>query len=457
MLRIGSATRVITPDRPAVIPGQMHARVGREAVDPLTLTALALDGGRADGRAIFISCDITNFNTDLQDAVSNLVYRHLPELAGSPIIMNATHTHDGFLVKDGAFPHVEDGRMTAAEGRSWLCRHAVAAAVEAWGQRRNRQIGRAFAHAVVGHNRRSVFANGVARMYGKTNDIAFRHIEGYEDHSIDLIFIWEENGPLAGIIVDIPCPSQVEENLDSFSADFWHDIRLELRRRLGHHIFILPLCGAAGDQSPHVLLYARQEAEMRTRTGHSERQVIARRVADAVDQALACTRPLLGHVPLVCASVQPLLPGRTITNLERDWAEARRTEAIQRDPTPGLWWPRRLQEVVDRFSQHQPMPDIRPTLHVVRLGDAVIASNPFELYLDYGLQIKARSPAAQTFLVQLAGGSEGYLASSRSILTGDYGSHPASSPVGAEGGQVLVEATLDAIASLFPEVQCGTA
>ena len=38
------------------------------------------------------------------------------------------------------------------------------------------------------------------------------------------------------------------------------------------------------------------------------------------------------------------------------------------------------------------------------IGDLGIVTNPFELFLDYALRIKARSPAPQTAVVQLAAG-----------------------------------------------------
>lgn len=47
-------------------------------------------------------------------------------------------------------------------------------------------------------------------------------------------------------------------------------------------------------------------------------------------------------------------------------------------------------------------------LRALRLGDVAIATNEFELFTDYGVQMKARSPAVQTFLIQLTG-SGGYL------------------------------------------------
>jgi hypothetical protein len=87
-------------------------------------------------------------------------------------------------------------------------------------------------------------------------------------------------------------------------------------------------------------------------------------------------------------------------------------------------------------------------LHVVRLGDVAIATNDFELYVDYGVQMKARSPAIQTFVIQLAG--EGtYLPTKRAVGGGGYGAVPQSNRVGPEGGQVLVEQTVEAIKSLW--------
>ena len=80
-------------------------------------------------------------------------------------------------------------------------------------------------------------------------------------------------------------------------------------------------------------------------------------------------------------------------------------------------------------------------LHVIRLGDIVIATNRFELFLDFGLRMKARSKALQTFLVQLVGNGT-YLPTERAVGARSYGAEIASNLVGPEGGQVLVEKTV---------------
>ena len=68
------------------------------------------------------------------------------------------------------------------------------------------------------------------------------------------------------------------------------------------------------------------------------------------------------------------------------------------------------------------------------------------------MQIKARSKAVQTFVVELASGSgAGYLPTTRSVAGGAYGAIPESTEIGPEGGRELVEETLKMIASLWAE------
>jgi hypothetical protein len=84
-------------------------------------------------------------------------------------------------------------------------------------------------------------------------------------------------------------------------------------------------------------------------------------------------------------------------------------------------------------------------LHTLRLGKAVFVTNPFELYLEYGHQIKARSRAAQTFVVQLCTGTGGYLPSARAEQLGGYGGLIINGSVGSDGGKQLVDLTVAAI------------
>jgi len=449
MLQIGWASREITPTRPAMIQGQMHRRIGRSALDPIMVTALALDAGKAADSAVFVSCDMAAVSEPLLRAVRERLPARVPELPPDRVILHCTHTHTSLVTEDWFYEHPGGDVMTAAECEAWVVGRAVDAIADAWKARTPRIVGRAFGHAVVGHNRHAVYMDGHAEMYGSTNREDFAWFGGYEDHSADMLFAWEPDGTLTGIVLAIPCPSQVDEHLEQFSADYWHDVRVDLRRRLGAHVQVLPVCSAAGDQSPHFLAYGPQEEEMRRRRGLSERQEIARRVGDAVVRALECTRPdAASDCPLAHRMSRMELPPRRITRQERDSAQALFDRCAANGDTAS-WWPARLRQVVERFDGIQQAGPVPAELHVLRVGDLAIATNPFELFLDYGMRIKARSTAPQTMLVQLAGRGF-YLPSARAVDGGGYGAMPAVSVAGPEAGQQLVDETLAVIRELFP-------
>jgi len=460
-MQIGWAQCDVTPDRPTCLRGQFYVRVARAAKDPITATVLAVEGAAPDGSpdcAIIVSCDRVSVPASLQEMVRERVKAQLPDLDVRKLFLNATHTHDAPEVQEGFYPPQGPEVMTGSEYAEFFAARVADAVVQAWEGRRPAGVSRAFGHAVVGHNRRAVYLGGMARMYGKTAVDDFSHIEGYQDHSVDMLFTWDSDGALTGIVVNLACPSQVEENLFEVSADFWHEVRIELRRRYGEGLFVLPQCAPAGDQSPHFLIYGREEAEMRERRGVTEREEIARRIARAVDDVLDLARGAVEEDGPVCHVVKTVgLPVRLVTDDEaaQARAELERLEAEEpadeRAASFNFVHRVRNRRVLERYDSQRSAPSLAVELHVVRLGDAVLATNPFELFLDFGLRIKARSHAPQTMLVQLAAGTSGYLPTERAVQARSYGAEVASNLVGPEGGQVLVDETVRAINALWDE------
>ena len=105
--------------------------------------------------------------------------------------------------------------------------------------------------------------------------------------------------------------------------------------------------------------------------------------------------------------------------------------------------------VIQRYRQQQ-YTEIYPIeCHVIRLGDIAIATNPFELFLDYGNRIKARSYAEQTFIVQLCCGASAYLPTEKAEKAGHYSAYVSSGYVGHEGGDLLVRETIKEINQMF--------
>ena len=76
-------------------------------------------------------------------------------------------------------------------------------------------------------------------------------------------------------------------------------------------------------------------------------------------------------------------------------------------------------------------------------------TDPFELYTDYGVRLKARSPAMQTSVVQLTSGCAAYLPTRRAVQGGGYSARIVDGVVGPEGGDVLVDETVKALNEMW--------
>lgn len=143
------------------------------------------------------------------------------------------------------------------------------------------------------------------------------------------------------------------------------------------------------------------------------------------------------------------LPVRLVTEEEVSRTRAE-VETLSKDPnnTRLTSWHR---DVVDRYERQKAgnTDPYRMELHVLRLGDVAIATNDFELFTQYGIQIKARSRALQTFILQLSGPGS-YLPTAEAVRGGGYSAVVASSVVGPEGGRVLVDESVRLNNSLWP-------
>jgi hypothetical protein len=447
---IGWASRDITPARPNVMHGQFYARISQGFEDRLSVTALALEDPTATettGQAMIISCDLVLVTAAIQDRVRQALGGRLPGFDPAKLFISGIHTHSAPSLMEGAYPPQAPEVETPTEYSAFFVARVAEAAEEAWKNRQPAGVSSAYSHAVVGHNRRAVYLDGSATMYGKTNVPNFASFEGYEDHGLDLLFTWSAAGDLTGLVVNLACPSQVSEHSTQMTADFWHETREELRKRYGRDLPILPQCAPAGDQSPHLLLHGDLEKAMWQRRGVTQRQDIGRRIADAVEVVFASAKAnIQSGLPLRHQVEKLKLPMRLVTVQEAEEARAAIPQ-IQADTkmkeSARFVHLNRNKAVLKRYENQKTNPYLTIELHVVRFGDVVLATNPFELFLDFGLRIKARSPAFQTFAIQLATDYCGYLPTARAVSGQSYGAQAIDNQVGPEGGQVLVDRTVE--------------
>ncbi|MFC1805939.1 hypothetical protein ACFL09_03065 [Planctomycetota bacterium] len=455
-LYVGSATADITPDRPVPLTGYRTVRVSQGIHSRCTANVLALearDGDKVVDQAILVSCDLCVIRPGIQDGFRKHLGDRLPGFDMGKLFLAATHTHAAPVLLQNRYQSYGKA-MQPKDYVPFLFDRMADAVVAAWKGRAPGAVAWGLGHAVVGCNRRSVFSNGSAKMYGKTNTPAFRRIEGYEDHAVDILFFYDKDKKLKATAITLACPAQSVRG-SRLSADFWHDVRTLLRERHGEGLCVLGFCAPAGDQGPHLLVRKRGEDRMARLRGLTRTQELGRRIADAFDDvANVVARDIRTDVPFVHRVERFDLPGRKVTDAEHARALKLYDPLARKEKLvgPDYWNMNFYKLTIDRYEAQQKAEPLYPVeMHVLRLGDVAIATNPFELFVDYGVQIQARSAAQQTVLIQLASPIDFgyYVPTPRALRGGGYSAIVEQSLVGPQGGQALVERTVQAIGALW--------
>ena len=461
-LLVGAASTEITPEKPAALSGQFGMRISTGIETPITANVVVVEsreGDRSLDLAIMVSCDVVSIPADVLALVRDEVAEQLPDLDTAKIFIGATHTHTAPELRLGKWILPEEGVVQVEEYRDFFAKKVAQAIAKAFKDRTPGSVTWGLSHAVVAYNRRAVYADGSSRMYGPTNGPTFRGLEGYEDHDVGTLFFWNKAGTLVAIVVNVSCPSQEVESRRAVNADFWHPVREALHQRYGTDVCVLGLCGSAGDQSPHLMYRKAAEERMRSLRGLDRMDEIARRVVRAVDAAYEVVKDdRHADVPLMHKVETVQLPMRLVTEAEYAEAKAGYDQAaakIEKDPKAADREHRRMkwyEGTLDRFERQktEAQPTLAMELHVLRIGGAVICTNQFEMFTDYGIRMKGRSKAEQTFVVQLVGPGT-YLPTARAVRGGHYSAIVHSSHVGPEGGQVLVDRTVELIDAIWAE------
>ena len=492
-IKIGWSEVSIVPDgRRIDLAGQFYERISGEVETPISVTAMAMECG--DDAMVFVSCDLGGTSRKLLEAVRD----NIPDGIGFPkekLIINAIHTHTsmGYANSSDAIDssfHVikkmlPEGKVYQAlvsdqssdilrgeEAFAFLVERITKAAVSAWESRKEGLYASGFGRAAVGMCRRVCYDDGSAKMWGDSNSANFTELESGNDSGIELLFTYDLDKKLTGVVANVACPAQVLEHQSFISSDYMGKLRLLIREKYGDEICLLGLISPAGDMCPRDMVRW-VDAEIKLNDPNIFREKIiprrqdpsmfdikgcekaARRIANEVFWALDEVTEYVSETELVHKTLTVDLPFRRVTIEEKDKAVAVMKEFFEKCPDVINY-----QDNADMFIytgtiarfESQKTRDVYPIeMHVVKLGDLAFATNPFELFLNYANQIRARSLAKQTFLIQLCCGTSGYLPTERAERGGHYSAIVSSGNIGHVGGEMLVRKTLKEINEMFGE------
>lgn len=485
-LKIGWAITDVSTEKPVYLYGVPRQRVSQGLRDPLKVTTLVLDNG--EDCVIFSTWDVCVVWGTVVQRVRAMIADQCPEIPVDKIIFHAIHTHTGPALGDGY-----DDDVTS-EYRNMFVARAAESVINAWKSRKPGKIAYGYDFAVTSFSRRPVYFDDLskrpppndgkirppripidkhAKLHGDSNDPQFSHMEAAPDPFVNLLFTYDLDDKLTGIVYNVAFPSQISISDMKLGSDCWSDVRREVKKEFGD-IFILPQCAAAGDLTykipyydkatarKHRLIFGRKEAF----PGEFERQRVTEQLMAALHRTMTWAgRERYSDLPLKHV-VTTLHLKRYIPSPE-DVDEAKKHRALlmemrRHPPEEVLNDPARLEKLnvlirsaigqcnaVLWYAKEGETQKTWPSeFHVLRLGDIAFVSERYELYTDYGQRIQARSPFTQTFTIQICSGTlyhtgnaAHYLATERAFRNKGYQANAvnnANAP-SPEGGRQMVD------------------
>lgn len=496
---IGWAEETLVPDKKISLAGQYFLRISEYVESEIAATAMAIE---VDGeKMILVSCDLTSIQSFVQTMVREKFAEICPEVDPKNVILAATHTHTSHtfaqVVKDGkAFGfdalksllnefvpeenrYVEnlvpdESVMKPEEATEFVSTQIALAAKKAWDNRDEAYYTNEFGRAAVGMCRRAHYDDGTSQMWGDTNTANFVGMEGGNDSGIELLYTFDKNKNLTGVVANIACPAQILEQRSFISADFWGRAKTNLREKLGEHVFLLGITGAAGDQCPRDLVRwvepetpiddpnVKRPNPLKRKADPSMYDIagcnrVGKRISNEIISVYEDITELQNEAVFEHKVLNMELPLRRATMTDYNNAVREIEDYVIKNKHKGHFTYEDNAKLtihlgtILRYKEQQTKDLVPFEYHVIRFGDIAITTCPFELFLDYGNIIKARSKAAQTFISQLTSGWLGYLPTEKAEKAGHYSGYISSGKVGHVGGDMYTRHVLNEINKMFEE------
>ena len=471
-LKIGWAINDISTDKSVELAGTFHWRHSKGLRDPLMATALAIDNG--EDCVVFLSMDFISPPGHIVRRVCKRVKAEIPDLPPEKIIFNATHIHTGVSIG-------RTEKKLAEEYCTYMSNQIFKSIKEAWESRKPGQIAYGYDLVVTAFNRRIVYFNerkgaigtsprGKAVLHGRTDVDDFSHVEGGADPFANYLFTYDMEGKLTGAIINVGYTAQVSIKDVYVSSDTWHDMRKLMAQ---HHpgVYILPQVAAAGEatfEQPYYkeaekrryrLIYGRKEAY----PGEFQRKQIAGRILTSFDRAHTwAQKEKFSDLPIKHVTktlkLDPSVPSKVDYEAAKEGLKKiaeYRANPPWKDPAVKKRWMSSLKgresvckRIVRKYENADKLPKVPMEFHALRIGDVGFVSERYEYYFEFGQRIQARSPFIQTFVIQLAGRTDGgYLATERASENGGYGTRFLC-PVSPKGGHEIVEEAVSSLKKL---------
>jgi hypothetical protein len=452
--KAGFAERDITPEIGMEVPGGYGKAYARSIHDPCKVRAAVFDDGRT--RVALVGVDAGFVYRPMVLACRKAILQRCG-IRPEAVLIGASHSHSSGplgIVQPGQYDHASelvrqlayeksacaDPRYVARVGQQVV--EAVCAADQ------SRVAVRCGAGTgkedQVAFNRRLRMKNGLTYTHPGQNNPDVVSYAGPTDPTVGVVGAWDGSDRLLGCVVNFACHATTSPG--GISASYIYYLERAVRGAFGPQAIVVFLQGESGDVtqvdnlSPYVFPKGERWAQI----------VGGRLGAEAVKVLLSMEAGQL--VPLDARS-RVLEIDRRVPTPERVKRSLELVQKTPREVGPTEWAFAKETVLLDALRAKWPKAQVE--VQAIQLGPVVFLANPGELFCQYRLEMKAKSPFPLTFGVGYANDFAGYVPTEEAFGThgGGYETRLTScSNLEVSAGRKIAQAELELAAQLKPGV-----
>ena len=445
-LLIGTATVDITPQAGMPMVGNFRDDyAARGTHDPLCAKAVVFadSSGVKAARVVLDLCFVDRENV----AFMREYIAANCDVPPQNVMIGSTHTHSGPATSaqlefefdyDRIKPQIETILTKAASSVVMADRNLAPAELAVGCSSEDR----------VSFNRRLRRKDGQTQMNWETLSPGFEPDQidapwGPADPELICLTIQRDGRPVAAMVNFALHPAILAGDNWLYSADYPGYLAEALRKTMGDDFFCQYINGCCGNLN-HI-----DYSDSNQGRGYMMAQRVGYMLAAAAHQAVATRKPV-ASAPLAVATDMVGLQRIKISEKQRDWSEKVLGEAAKNPPkgqVDGLPDAYYAKTYLSMFEK-QDRPDEVEVMSI-RIGDVALVGLPGEIFCEFGMDIKRRSPAAHTLVGELCYDAIGYVPTKQSFPQGGYEPLTGSTFYEQDAGEKLTAAALDQLQRLF--------
>ncbi len=395
----------------APMAGYGSARFAKGVLDPLEARVLALsDGAR---KIAFVTLDLCyTFEPAIMEKIRAGARGAIDE-----VIFVASHTHSG-----PTYASVPE----AAEHAAVRVVEAIQSAAKGMASAR---IGNGWGETYLGFNRRYLRPDGSLMMFWRNEPKVSTTFPF--DPTVGVIRVDRQDGTPLALLAHYACHPVVlgPDNLD-YSADYPGEMRRVVEQEIGHGVMAFFLQGAPGDINPY-----------------ADKTPL---IEDAVNVMKETGRKLAFEVVRV---------SRTIKTKAPDHPQIQTKTVIV--PAANRWDTAKLRSVlrekyrIDELHAKRLLAERMelPVTTVVLNRDLAFVGMPGEPFVEFQMQLRAKSPMPNSFLIGYANGYFAYFPTIAAAVRGGYGADSTVVPTEPGTGERMLNTGLISIYELLGKLR----